>query len=256
MIGNMLVTNIEDYKLLISEGLILTQNIHDTIYWLNNKNKNIYSSIIKENKIKISFYDIHDIKIVEEINYKLFNLSGWFPASCMFIFIENKEHDIYKGKFDLDKIQNHINNITNLEIIYEAKFDLNISFSKFDKIYHITPTYRVESIIKNGLIPKSNSKLSNHPERVYFMKNKQFVTQLLKNIKLNNKKETNKIKQLVDNYFMNKEFIKNDELDYTLLEISNLDNYNFYRDINYNNGVYTLDNINPKDIKILNKDEW
>lgn len=36
------------------------------------------------------------------------------------------------------------------------------------RIYHWTPLYALETILKNGLVPRSENKLGNHPERVYF----------------------------------------------------------------------------------------
>ena len=41
------------------------------------------------------------------------------------------------------------------------------------KAYHLTPDIYIDSIKKNGLTPKSESKLSLHPERIYLYLNRE-----------------------------------------------------------------------------------
>jgi RNA:NAD 2'-phosphotransferase (TPT1/KptA family) len=92
-------------------------------------------------------------------------------------------------------------------------------------LYHATLKKNKNNIIKYGLIPKSNSKLSNHPDRIY----------------------------LTDNYKMSYLFGFNFNEPFIILEIdTNNLNIELYRDINaVNNSYYTLDNIKKQKIRII-----
>lgn len=245
-----MITNIAEFKLLINEGLIKTYNINDTIRFLKDEFSSSNIFIYKtENKIKINIYEDIDIDVLININTRLINLYGWFPSNVLII---TKDNTYNFNKLEIEKIKNKINNISNIEIYYEAKYDNKIMFNNDDKIYHITPTINLDKILNIGLVTKTNYKGMFYKDRIYFMLNKEFVDSLLNNLKLHDKERVLKYKKLIDNYFLNKDFLdlENNELNYSLLEISNLDRYIFYKDINYSNGVYTLNNINPKDIKI------
>jgi len=45
------------------------------------------------------------------------------------------------------------------------------AFPSGDKAYHITPDIYIDTIMKTGLTPRTESKLSPHPERIYLLLN-------------------------------------------------------------------------------------
>ena len=45
-------------------------------------------------------------------------------------------------------------------------------------LYQITPTVNVDKILKIGLVPKSRSKASYHPDRVFLSKSLEDIEEL------------------------------------------------------------------------------
>lgn len=45
------------------------------------------------------------------------------------------------------------------------------AFPSGDKAYHITPDIYIDSIMQSGLTPRTESKVSSHPERIYLLLN-------------------------------------------------------------------------------------
>lgn len=88
------------------------------------------------------------------------NNMGYFPASSG--SIKSNMH-----KFDLSAVESDIVKYKMTFIRFEAKYDVQLSLSDYKYLYHVTHKLYIDKIKRNGLIPKSASKLSNHPERVY-----------------------------------------------------------------------------------------
>ena len=109
-----------------------------------------------------------------------------------------------------------------IAFILEAKYDLEVLIP--DKLYHCSPLKYKDKILKIGLIPKSNNKISNHPDRIYLTDN------IDKSIKFGE--------------YLGDEFC--------IYEIDGKCLSKLYSDVNLrNNGFYTLNNIQPKYIKIV-----
>lgn len=93
-------------------------------------------------------------------------------------------------------------------------------------LFHVTPSYNLPSIAKEGFIPKSENSLFKYPNRVYlFIGDTPF----------------NEIKRVV---FLLREYNKHpkNEGNYSLLsiDVNKLpDNISFYHDVNSNYGVFT-----------------
>jgi hypothetical protein len=109
-----------------------------------------------------------------------------------------------------------------------------------DKAYHITPDIHLESIKRDGLTPKAESKMSKHPERVYLL--------------LNPEKTFKRLASSLWHTSRNKEAIRN----YYILEIdmNQLRNYTFYADPESSLsfvGIYTKEGIPPAAIKVIEK---
>jgi len=209
----LLKTYKEEYELNLKEGLIKTTNIGKTIELLKKffnfvyfKEKNKFSAILqKSNKIELDKF------------LKYTNNLGWYPS---WLSTSN-----YSGKWN-PKVFNYDNS----EIYFEAKFDEEIVENTPSILYHITPTQNTNKILSIGLVPKSRSKASYHPDRVYLSKD-------LKDIENLGEK------------FYQKTGIK----DWTILKIDTdmiPGNYlKLYTDPNYKQGYYTLNNIPPHAIE-------
>jgi len=135
------------------------------------------------------------------------------------------ETEEYTGKWDKTYFKEG-----EIKLRFEAKFDEEI-IEKIPKIlYHITPTQNVDKILKIGLVPKSRSKASYHPDRVYLSKGLEDIENL-------------------GEMFYQKTGIKN----WTILKINTDlvpgDYLRLYTDPNYTSGFYTLNNIPPQAIE-------
>ena len=162
----------------------------------------------------------------EELNKFMINMCGWNISSM-------KGQNGEKLSIDTD-----LSNLTYqyIWLQYEPKFDIEISERDYPTfVYHITPEKNLNKILTKGLCPSSKSRKFNYSERVYFAKNIEDVLHL------------------------SKEFIKKgdkDDLGYVVLKI-NIAAYYFhpriFRDPNFKNGFYTLENISPYIIKSILK---
>ena len=96
---------------------------------------------------------------IDRVN-KFFDKFGWYPS-----YIEpNKSNGgKYQDKVDIFK------NYKNITVVYEAKYDIEVKITS-DFLYHITPDLKWSKIKSMGLTPKTQNKLSNHPERIYLLK--------------------------------------------------------------------------------------
>jgi len=223
LLNILLETYKEEYKLNLKEGLIKTTNIGKTLNILEKK----YSSKFIFNKLKNSFYinTFHtDINTLLNGIIKDANTLGWFPS-----FIETED---YIGKWDEKYFKEG-----EIKLRFEAKFDEEVVENIPSILYHITPTQNANKILSIGLVPKSRSKASYHPDRVYLSKNLKDIENL-------------------GEMFYQKTGIK----DWMILKIdTNMvpgDYLKLYTDPNYEHGYYTLNNIPPqaiekvKDIKL------
>lgn len=152
------------YKLMsdeLYEGLILTHSL--------NKIKNVIEKhytakfFNEENYFLINYNFNNDLIIAEKELDKmliLMNNLGWFPSQI-------KINIGYK--FSIDKFISLIKeNIIDLIISFEAIYDNPVDIP--DVMYHVTKLKYVDKILKRGLIPKRQEKLTAHPNRIYFTK--------------------------------------------------------------------------------------
>jgi hypothetical protein len=206
----------EEYNLNLTEGLIKTTNIGKTLNILEKK----YSLKFIFSKSKNSFYIKTFSTDIDTLNNGIIkdaNNLGWFPS-----YIETEE---YTGKWDEKYFKEG-----EIKLRFEAKFDEEIVENIPDTLYHITPTQNADKILKIGLVPKSRSKASYHPDRVY----------------LSN--DLDDIENLGEMFYQ-----KTGINDWTILKIKTdmvPGNYlKLYTDPNYKQGYYTLNNIPPQAIE-------
>jgi|ERR1035437_4597242 hypothetical protein len=146
---------------------------------------------------------------------KLISLCGWFISN---IEIDN-EWIIFKES------EKYIN-ITGVTI--EPYRDLKIENIP-SILYHVSESKYDTKIQRIGLIPKSNSKMSNHPDRIY-------LTDGLEKAKIIKMSFDNKYKKI-----------------HSIWEIHMNSLIMLYSDINLRDGgFYTMDNISPSNITRLN----
>jgi hypothetical protein len=202
--------------------------------------KNNFGSFDSSFSIVVDRLDQKTLTVINNFMSK----KGWFPTN---IGLSGMKQHIYSSN-----VQNYIGE-DDVEIGYEAKTGKEINL-KQSKIYHVTPDTFADSIIKNGINLKSESKLSNHPERIYLYLNKDTSKDMVTTIwnSLNQER-------------------KNTIKDYYVLEIdlSQISNHKFYHDpastialkAVYTNqpipksAIKVIDKINTNDLKTYDEDK-
>ena len=158
-------------KNLIYEGLIMTHNIDVSTEIMKQELKygGVFS-IPEQNKIRINFkLKNHNIEFITK-SIKLMDNLGWFPA--LYHYKEGNENITTKYNHNIKQFITGLSdiNIDNFNLIFEAKYDLEITELP-EYVYHISPTQYRDFISMKGLKPKDKSKTSYHPERLYFFPN-------------------------------------------------------------------------------------
>jgi hypothetical protein len=148
----LLETYKEEYQLNLKEGLIKTTNIGKTINLLKSSFDFGFEYQRDNNTFEVTFHQINKNTLNKFLKY--INNLGWFPS-----YITTP---LYKGKWEENKYNEDLSKIR-----FEAKFDEEVVENIPSILYHITPTQNVNKILNIGLVPKSRSKASYHPDRVY-----------------------------------------------------------------------------------------
>jgi hypothetical protein len=153
------------------------------------------------------------LTLIEQI-IKAMNLCGYFCS----IKQEDKEPEFIILQFE----PRHQNNA-------------NEEVRAMDYIYHVSPSYNLNKILKSGFTPKTKNSLFDYPDRVYFFK--QHTTE----------DELNNLTYHLCCY--NKSLGNNNKYVIFIIDVKEIpQNVNFYLDGNYANGIYTTDNIPPSAI--------
>lgn len=228
-----MITNYKEYLNLIKEGLIRTYNIYkyELNLYMDFNSVGIKTNIEILDKLKFDIEILNNNEL-EDAQYnviiKTCNILGYFP-SYLVVYNENNN----KNEFHFDK--QYLNNKYKKIIIrFEAKYSDGLYSNDIivpEYLYHLSPTKKIKKILEYGLEPKSNNRKTKYSERIYFFKDKTNYQDLLNNLKLNDK-----INNLNDNY--------------TLLKVKTNKKTIYHTAPNYINGVYTYDNIHPKNITI------
>jgi len=248
----------DEFILKIEEGLINTIDVDKTLSNISRliDEYDIEYSIEKlnNNTLKLNlnnFNKIVDLKLkLESILDTLFNLYGWFPS---YQEMENFYGMKKKIKFRKGDLLMPKNNLINVSITFESKFDL-IEKDIPIKLYHLSIQNYKKDILKYGLVPKSKSKLSSHDYdgRVYLTKNINHIKTLIPKMKLFYSMEK---ADIINNINNPKGKYKKDtnwiifEIDTKLANIKKL-----YTDPNFINGYYYLENIPNNAIKIIEEE--
>lgn len=206
----------EEFELNLKEGLSKTVNIGKTINLLQ-KQFNYGFEYRKQNDdvFHVTFHLFSKKQFNNFLKYA--DTLGWFPS-----YVISKS---YTGKWNED-----IHPSTDMQIRFEAKFNEESVDKTPSVLYHIIPIQNTDKILKIGLVPKSRSKASYHPDRVYLGRSLGDVENLA--------------------YRMSKiTGIK----DYAVLQINTNkipQYFKLYKDPNYpEKGYFTMNNIPPQAIE-------
>ncbi len=184
-----------------------------------------------------------DQKTLDVIN-KFMSEKGWFPTNIGLADI--KQH-IYSNNF-----QKYIGQ-DDVEIGYEANVGKQMGL-KQSKAYHVTPDTFINSVLSNGIIMKSENKLSNHPDRIYLFLNKDMSKDMTLTLWNSLSKER---QQEIEYYYVLE------------VDLTKLPSHKFYHDpasMITLGAIYTdqsipkdavkvVDKIKTKDLKIYDDDE-
>jgi hypothetical protein len=168
--------------------------------------------------------NFHD-KNIDKI-FELTNNLGYFPAG--FSSVSNTNVISNYNRYTASSFKKLLETQpTTIELIFEKKYDDEEKFSEGEFIYHITDKKYVDKIKSIGLVPKTKSKISTHPERIYFSIDKEDALDLWVRLKL---------------------YITKEQGILLTINPKGLD-VKFYIDPNFRlKGVYTYGNIPPQNI--------
>jgi hypothetical protein len=226
----LLETYKEEYFLNLEEGLIKSTSIGQTVSLLKKQIPNWDFTYEKGGKsITVEVLAVGDVYSLEDLNKlnTLLNSLGWFIS---YMFIQGVGLNI-RDRYDEKVLRHAFQNKATEEIslVCEAKFDQKVNKIP-DFLYHIAPLKNWEKIHSIGLVPKSRSKRSYHPERVYLGKDEKHTIDL-----------ASKFYQVTGT----KEWVL------LKIDISMVpgDYLRLYYDPNFKHGYYTLNNIPPQAVE-------
>ena len=226
---------IKSYSEFVLNETLKTHDIDKTIYNIDWELSLMYYefNIIKvDNMIELELKNLDHLKIkLDHLDSLFIDRHGWFPSK-MILTKQNGMSN--KLAYSEEKILK-INDLSIVKIVYEPKYDIERVIP--DKLYHLTIREYINKINKNGLVPKSKSKLSNHLDRIYVCKDQSDCYKLIAKMKL---------------YFLDKKHI---DFRYVIYEIDMIGlNIKMYNDPNFSKGYYIIDNINKERLTIVDKE--
>ena len=160
------------------------------------------------------------------------NNLGWFVATYLV-----NEYPYHKKIFEIDQFKRDISKYSLMFMVLEAKYDLEIDgYYLPENMFHVTPSKHEEKIGKIGLVPKSQSKISKHPERIYLTKTE---------------KEAESLADIFAVDENDKDFVIYSVDMKELIESNN--GIRFFQDPNLGGGIYTLSNIPKKFLSVVKR---
>lgn len=213
------------------EGLIYTYSLENTLAILKNA-CNVSQNSIVVSKERNSFYltlEGYDKERIETLNKKALTC-GWFVA----YYTRGTER--FKSINLNDALSS--SNPRTLVAHYEVKYDMAVS--KYPEyLYHATSKLHLPKILKTGLQPRSNSVISDHPDRIYFGITPEACKKVME-IFWKNKPQEEK-----DAFWENGEFV------ILKIHVSNEHKLRLFKDPTYlDKGFYTMNNIRDSSIKV------
>lgn len=210
---------------MLTEFITKTIDIDKTIKMLNSRFDNIDTRF--DNNVIFLKFEQKNYNTIAKIN-KAMDAFGWYPA-----WLGNT-------KFSDENLTTAMNKFNIFIIKYEAKYDAKVKL-KSKYLYHLTPDIIYKKISINGLTPKTKSRLSAYPERIYLL-NKATEDEYEEVALELWSKLVPETKNLIKNYFLLR------------IDTSKLQNFNFYKDPSFkmaNGGVWVYQNIPAAHIKYI-----
>jgi hypothetical protein len=247
------ITIFSDFLNKINEGLIKTYDINDTIrlvetemnlmscydFNISASDNNTISLILN----KFNIMDNINLKF-NHINSMMINRYGWFPSRMKMENISGMKNELSYDEYFLIKNKKHLRTI---EIIYESKFDIEIT-NKPIFLYHLSIQSYKNNILKYGLIPKTKSKLSKHLDRIYVCDSIDNCKKLIPRMKVYYDLLSD------EELSQGKKPKRNSKWIIFKIDISNL-NVKLYKDPNYPHGYFIIENIPNKNVILIEKEK-
>jgi hypothetical protein len=238
----------------INEGLIHTYSLsHIDSYFRISLQKMItdFDLVIDNNK---KVFNLELRSNLEKIPLLLdfINNYGYFPS---FIYLET--NNSFKYKDDFFKNFNY-SNFKSIKLICEPKYG---DIIEVNKLYHVTPSPNLSTILKLGLYPRMSNKISYTTSRIYFgydpIETEKLAVKLYNMLDanyLNKSKEYTEFKEKCNIYCLLEinippleKFQKSNKYIKEVKEV-----IRFYNDPNFNGkGCFTYDNIRPEWVKYI-----
>jgi len=224
----------------LNEGLIKTQPMDIVLSKISLPKNLIYNISKNDNSIYLEILYFDKLTNIYEtfgaIESYFVNMMGWFPST---VEMTNLSGMVNKMQFNLDYLVKNMNFISSIVIKYESKFDIESEIPS--KLYHLSIQEFENSIMNKGLSPKS--KITYHDSRIYVCKHLDECKNLIPNMKM------------VYNYQLWTYPKSKLNIKYIIYEIETegLD-LKLYKDPNYPNGFYILENIPKENIKVIEKE--
>lgn len=206
----------------IVEGLIVSASL-DKAESIMQRNLTSLDGIIGVVSEQRGIIKVHINEKLDEIqlNYmlKVADMLGYYPAGI--------GNGWEYSKFNKETALNVKEGYGKYKIFFEAKYD-KVVYIKED-LYHVTTKDKLEKIKKYGLTPKSMSKISEHPDRIYLAVDAMGAEF---------------IRDTLESHYPKRELV-------TLkIYISKIRDHKFMEDPNFEQyGVYTYQNIPPNSIE-------
>lgn len=228
-------------KVLCSEGIIKSYNIgfvldrlsqrFGLVEWNNTDYDKCYGYIIVNKEINPKEVDVFDIIIPSNSEYmdeikKFCQLCGWY---CSAEFPQRGMEGYSRISFEKEH--------------YSDEEQVKLG----DAYFHITPLQKVEKILRQGLCPKHNDKLSKHPSRVYLFPEGD---KLGKHFNEDNAIE---VADMLDNPLGRFSRRSGRKTPYAalLIDTDKCNNLKVFADPNFRGAVFTYDNIPPQAIQFV-----
>ena len=200
----------EEYKRFIGEGLIMTHSVDKVTYRLQTYGQDKYQVFSKDSGVVVVRFKTFDRNI--DVLVKYMNNMGYYLSAYLKNgnLLKNYVGDDYEG------------------LRFEPKFDLEYDFHE-RYMYHVTDESNLAKILKIGLTPRTKTKVTNHPERIYLALSEESLEE-------------------IEEMFVDFSFMSNP----IRLKIDTSGLYNKYLiDTQFVGGVYTLHNIPPTHIEVI-----
>lgn len=214
----------------LDENNFLTHQIEKSISRLNSLFKD--NLVARLNETNENVIDVYVKKYDENVLEKLLQIIKNLGYIVSIFSIKG-----FQSKFNEISFFKKIKELKELSPVYlklektrDSNEDIDITIPSI--LYHITHERHLAKIKKIGLVPKSESKKSTHPARIYLVENEESAIKLAEE-------------------FSNSEY--KFEHNYVLLEINTNKtsefkrdkNFKLHNDPNFTGGYFTLDNIPP-----------